>query len=104
MLPSEIELTDLLKKLVELKGSDLHLAATVPPKVRIAGRLRDLDGYPPLEGEDTKRLVDSILTDAQKATFEREMELDFSVALKGISRFRCNVHNQRNTVGAVIRA
>lgn len=97
-------LTDLLSKLIEIRGSDLHISTTVPPKIRVAGRLRNVEGYGPLDSNDTKELVYSVLTDAQKERFEQDLELDCSLALKGISRFRLNVYNQRNTVGAVFRA
>ncbi len=52
---------------------------------------------------DTKQLVYSVLTDAQKKRFEETMELDFSFGIRGLARFRCNVFNQRGAVGAVYR-
>lgn len=53
---------------------------------------------------DTKRLAYSVLTDAQKHRFEENLELDFSFGLKGMSRFRANLFNQKGAVGAVFRA
>ena len=44
-----------------------------------------------------------MLTDAQKKRFEETLELDFSFGLKGLARFRCNMFNQRGSVGAVYR-
>ena len=58
---------------------------------------------PELTPSDTKQLVYSVLTDAQKKRFEETMELDFSFGIKGLARFRCNVFNQRGAVGAVYR-
>ena len=58
---------------------------------------------PELAPSDTKQLVYSVLTDAQKKRFEETMELDFSFGIKGLARFRCNVFNQRGAVGAVYR-
>ena len=95
-------LTDLLKTLVEKQGSDLHIATATPPQVRVDGHLLRLD-HPVLQASDTKQLVYSVLTDAQKKRFEESMELDFSFGLKGLSRFRCNVFMQRGAVGAVFR-
>jgi len=53
---------------------------------------------------DTKRLAYSVLTDSQKHRFEENLELDFSFGLKGMSRFRANLFNQKGAVGAVFRA
>ena len=53
--------------------------------------------------EDTKALIYSILTDDQKAKFEEEHELDFSIGIPGVSRFRVNVFMQRGCVSGVFR-
>ena len=100
---AEMTLPDLLKLLVEMDGSDLHIATNTPPQVRVNGRLERL-GMPDLQPSDTKQLVYGVLTDTQKKRFEQTMELDFSFGIKAIgSRFRCNVFNQRGAVGAVFR-
>ena len=52
---------------------------------------------------ETKQLIYSVLTDAQKKRFEESLELDFSFGIKGLARFRCNIFNQRGAVGAVFR-
>jgi twitching motility protein PilT len=57
-----------------------------------------------LTSADTKQLAYSVLTDAQKHRFEESLELDFSFGVKGLSRFRANLFNQRGAVGAVFRA
>src|SRR3954469_1934917 len=95
-------LPELLKTTVEMEGSDLHLAAHSPPRVRVNGRLRPLP-LSDLTPADTKQLIYSVLTDAQKRRFEETMELDFSFGINGLGRFRCNVFNQRRAVGAVYR-
>jgi twitching motility protein PilT len=95
-------LPELLKTMVDMQGSDLHLTTNSPPQVRVHGHLQRLP-LPELQGPDTKQLVYSVLTDAQKKRFEESMELDFSFGLKGLARFRCNVFNQRGAVGAVYR-
>src|SRR5919107_4602934 len=100
----QITLSELLKKLAEFGGSDLHLTTNPPPQVRVDGHLRALDGYKPLTSADTKQLAYSVLTDAQKHRFEENLELDFSFGVKGLSRFRANIFNQRGAVGAVFRA
>ncbi|HSV32949.1 MAG TPA: type IV pilus twitching motility protein PilT [Pyrinomonadaceae bacterium] len=101
---SPISLSELLHKLAELGGSDLHVTTGTPPLVRVHGEIRPLDNYQPLTSVETKQLAYSVLTDAQKHRFEENLELDFSFGLKGLSRFRANIFNQRGAVGAVFRA
>jgi twitching motility protein PilT len=95
-------LSELLKKLLEMGGSDLHITTNSPPQVRVHGVLQALD-FPPLAPADTKALAYSVMTDAQKHRFEENLELDFSFGLKGIARFRANVFNQRGATAAVFR-
>src|SRR6202158_2375697 len=96
-------LPDLLKTVVEMDGSDLHIATNTPPQTRGNGHLQRLQG-PDMQPAETKQLVYSVLTDAQKKRFEETMELDFSFGIKTLgSRFRCNVFTQRGAVGAVYR-
>jgi twitching motility protein PilT len=95
-------LPELLKTTVEMNGSDLHIATSSPPQIRVHGHLQRLQ-MSDLTPAETKQLVYSVLTDAQKKRFEETMELDFSFGIKGLARFRCNVFNQRGAVGAVYR-
>src|SRR3954470_19352389 len=89
--------------MVEMQGSDLHIATQTPPQVRVHGHLQRLP-MPELTPSETKNLVYSVLTDSQKKRFEETQELDFSFGIKAIgSRFRCNVFSQRGAVGAVYR-
>jgi len=95
-------LSDLLKKMLEMNGSDLHISTNSPPQVRVHGHLQPLD-LPLLTPSETKQLAYSVLTDAQKHRFEENLELDFSFGLKGLARFRGNLFNQRGATGAVFR-
>jgi twitching motility protein PilT len=95
-------LPELLKTLVELNGSDLHITTQTPPQIRVHGTLQTLD-LPPLGPAETKALAYSVLTDAQKKRFEETLELDFSFGIRGLARFRCNVFNQRGAAAAVYR-
>jgi twitching motility protein PilT len=90
----QISLSELLRKLSELGGSDLHITTGSPPQVRVDGHLRPLEAYRVLTSADTKQLAYSVLTDAQKHRFEENLELDFSFGVKGLSRFRANLFNQ----------
>jgi twitching motility protein PilT len=102
--PPQISLSELLRALSEMHGSDLHVTTGSPPQVRVHGHLRPLENYRNLTSADTKQLAYSVLTDAQKHRFEENLELDFSFGVKGLSRFRANLFNQRGAVGAVFRA
>ena len=97
-----VTLPDLLKIMVDLGGSDLHITTGTPPQVRVHGRLQRLE-QPEVSPSETKQLVYSVLTDTQKRRFEETLELDFSFGIRGVARFRCNVFNQRGAVGAVYR-
>ncbi|MGH9903189.1 MAG: type IV pilus twitching motility protein PilT [Pyrinomonadaceae bacterium] len=90
--------------MIELGGSDLHITTNTPPQVRVHGHLQPIEGIRPLTSADTKALAYSVLTDAQKHRFEEALELDFSFGVRGLSRFRANLFNQRGAVGAVLRA
>src|SRR6476660_5004458 len=99
----QISLSELLRKLSELGGSDLHVTTGTPPLVRVHGTIRPLDGYRPLTSAETKQLAYSVLTDAQKHRFEESLELDISFGIKGLARFRANIFNQRGATAAVYR-
>ncbi len=95
-------LYQLLQTLVEKGASDLHITAGSPPLIRMDGKVLPMT-HPSLAPAETKQLIYSVLTDAQKQRFEEENELDLSFGLKGISRFRANVYMQRGAVAAAIR-
>lgn len=99
---------DLLKRLVEMKGSDLHLLAGLPPAVRVHGELRPLADVERLTPEGVRTLLAAVLTEEQRDGFEHDREsryeLDFAFGVPGLGRFRFNVHKQRGTMAASIRA
>jgi twitching motility protein PilT len=97
-----VSLHQLLKTMLEMGGSDLHVTNNSPPQIRVDGKLRPLD-MPPLTTVETKQLSYSVLTDNQKHRFEENLELDFSFGIKKLARFRANVFMQRGAVAAVYR-
>ncbi len=96
-------LSELLKRMVDSGGSDLHITTNSPPRIRLHGALKPCEDLPVLGPADTKQLAYSILTDAQKHRFEENLELDFSFGIKNIARFRGNLFNQRGAVAGVFR-
>ncbi len=97
-----VPIEELLQILVDQGGSDLHLSAGSPPKVRVDGELYDTE-HPALMPDDTKSTVYSFLTADQIARFEKDCELDLSFGVDGLGRFRVNVFMQRSSVAAVLR-
>jgi len=97
-----MEIRDLLLLCIEKSASDLHVTENEPPILRVDGRLvRTVLGT--LNKQDLKRMIYSVLSNYQKEIFERELELDFSLALPGLDRFRVNVHLQKGSVEAAFR-
>src|SRR6187401_421208 len=96
-------LPDLLKEMVAMQGSDLHLSIGSVPQTRVHGELEKMTQHAELNPTETKSLSYSVLTDAQKKRFEETKELDFSFGIRGLARFRCNMFNQKGAVGAVYR-
>lgn len=98
-----MELIDALKAVVQQGGSDLHLVIGQPPMIRLDGELQPMPQFPVLTPDDSKRMIYTLLSDEQRAAFEKNWELDFSVAVEKVARFRANVLLQKNGVEAVLR-
>ncbi|HEX6263988.1 MAG TPA: PilT/PilU family type 4a pilus ATPase, partial [Actinomycetota bacterium] len=99
----QIPVPELLGALLEKGGSDLHLTAGSPPMVRVHGELEPAGEYPSLTPRALQGMVYAILPQKLRERFEQELELDMSYSLPGRSRFRVNVFQQRDAVGAVFR-
>lgn len=97
-----MEIREMLLLCIENSASDLHLTEHEPPILRIDGKLHRTEN-PKLVREKLKTLIYAILTDTQKEMLERDLELDFSLALPGLDRFRVNIHIQRGSVEAAFR-
>ena len=98
-------LDELLVMVMDEGASDLHLVAGAVPAVpRANGRLMHLSRFAPLTPAVIERLAMAAVTEGQEEAFARDLELDTSYTLAGVSRFRMNVFRQRNSVGAVLRA
>jgi len=99
----DVDVDSLLREVVTQRGSDLHLTARSAPKIRRDGGLVALDGYPELQPEGLRRSIYRILTQKQRETFEERLELDFAYQVRGGARFRVNIYQQRDAVGAAFR-
>ena len=94
---------DMLKYIVDVKASDLHLKAGSPPTIRVSGNLQPLDS-PMVMPDVANDLAMSLLTtDREKETLEANGEVDFAYSMAGLGRFRVNVHRQRGSLGVAAR-
>jgi twitching motility protein PilT len=99
----DLDFAEVLLEVINRRASDLHIAAGAPPMVRVRGRLTPLEGYPVLSTTDTREIVYSILSNAQRQKFENNWQLDFAYQIPGTARFRVNAYFQRAAIGAAFR-
>jgi twitching motility protein PilT len=97
------DLDRILIMLAELDGSDLHIKAGAPPRVRLAGSLRTLDDEPSFTDEETLAIAQSIMTPPILEVFKKHHEVDFAYSLHGTGRFRVNAYYQRSSVALAMR-
>ncbi len=98
-----MHINDLLKIAVERKASDLHLKVGAHPIIRVDGDLIPLVDMKRLMQEDTIAMAFSIMSSRQKEKFKNNFEIDIAYSVPGLGRFRCNIFQQRGTVGLVCR-
>jgi twitching motility protein PilT len=99
----DIVIDEVLTRMVELGASDVHLTTGATPMVRMSGALKPLEGFGTMSPDPLRRTLYSILTQKQRETFESNLELDFSYAVRGLARFRVNIYQQRESIGAAFR-
>jgi twitching motility protein PilU len=93
---------DLLKRMVEVDGSDLFITAGFPPAIKIDGSIRPASDRP-LSAEQSALIVRSIMNDNQRKQFDASKECNFAIAPQRIGRFRVSAFVQQGSVGAVLR-
>lgn len=98
-----MNLNDLLKIAIERKASDLHLKVGTHPVIRVDGDLQPLTEFKRLMQEDSVAMAFSIMNARQKQRFKEEFEIDIAYSVPGLGRFRCNIFQQRGSVGLVLR-
>lgn len=97
-----ISLGQLLQTMVQNGGSDLHVAAMSPPMIRVRGDMVKLN-VPPLQPAEVEQMIFSTLTELQRATITKDLNLDYSFKASGIGIFRVNIFYQRNGISFVMR-
>jgi len=98
-----LHIDDLLRYVISIGASDLHLSANIPPTVRLHGALRPMPDVESLEAETLREMVFGILPQTQRERFEADHELDTSHSVAGVGRFRVNVAMQRGTIAVAMR-
>ena len=96
------EITKLLDYVVKQDVSDLHLSSGVPPIVRLHGQMKPLNDKP-ISAQVLETILKEVMNSRQYNTFQEESEIDFSVDIQGISRFRVNAFSQARGYSAVFR-
>jgi twitching motility protein PilU len=93
---------DLLKLMIEKKGSDLFITVDFPPAMKVQGKMTPVSKTP-LTAENTKAMVYAVMNDRQLKEYEATKECNFAVAPRGIGRFRANAFIQQGYCGLVMR-
>jgi twitching motility protein PilT len=99
----DLDFAEVLLEVINRRASDLHITAGAPPMLRVRGRLVPIEGYPALTATQTREIVYSILSNAQRQKFENNWQLDFAYQIPNRARFRVNAYFQRAAVGAAFR-
>ena len=95
-------LNNMLEEMVEKDGSDLHLSVGSPPRIRINGSLTP-DGNEKITTEILYKLLENELTKERLDKLSNNQDVDFSIGIKGISRFRVNIFKQRGNLAVTFR-
>jgi len=96
-------LHELFHYLRDHRGSDLHLAAGLEPRIRLHGSLEAVAGWPVLTHDDLCGLLREIASGPDWEEYEKAGDLDFAYGMEGVARFRANFLRQENGAGAVFR-
>ncbi len=99
----DFDFSEVLRRMVEARASDVHLTPGVPPCIREKGKIAHMDGFPVLSSQETRDVVFSILNEDQRKRFENNKQLDFAYAIPNVARFRVNCFFQRGSVSAAFR-
>jgi len=98
-----VDINDLLASAVASGASDLHLKVGSYPMMRLHGTLAVVTEEKRLEREDTEAMADALFSPELREKFRTAREVDLAYSIPGLGRFRCNVFQQRGTVGLVLR-
>jgi twitching motility protein PilT len=98
-----VHVNDLLKIAVDSGASDLHIKVGSFPMMRVRGMLTPASEDKKLDHEDVVAMSAAVMSTAQRQKFKEAQEVDLAYSIPGLGRFRCNIFQQRGTVGLVLR-
>ncbi len=98
-----MDLTQLLAFAMQNNASDLHLSATMPPIIRVNGSMKRIKAEA-LDSDEIRSMLYSVMSEEQRADYERDLDLDIAISFGDKARFRVNAFNTRNGAAAVFRA
>ena len=98
----QLEIDDVLRYMIKVKASDLHVKPGAPPMLRVGGLLVEVP-HPPLSADQCHSLSTAMMGDDERATLAEWGESDFAYSVSGLGRFRVNVHRQRGSYASAVR-
>jgi twitching motility protein PilT len=98
-----MNIDDLLRAAVSKGASDLHLKVGAYPMMRLQGALVPLNEEKRLSNDDTEAMGAAIMSPTLAEKFKASQEIDLAYSVPGLGRFRCNIFQQRGTMGLVLR-
>src|SRR5437899_9190785 len=98
-----MHVNDLLKIAVDNGASDLQLKVGTFPMMSVRGTLLPVTEEKRLDHEDVVAMSAAIMSTQQRQKFKETQEVDLAYSVAGLGRFRCNIFQQRGTVGLVLR-
>src|SRR5437762_6202918 len=98
-----MHVNDLLKIAVERGASELHIKVGSYPMMRVRGELIPATEEKRLDHDDVVAISAAIMSTAQRQKYKEAQEIDLAYSIAGLGRFRCNIFQQRGTVGLVLR-
>ena len=98
-----MHVNDFLKIAVDAGASDLHLKVGSFPMMRVRGGLTPASDVKKLDHEDVVAMSAAVMSTSQRQKFKETQEVDLAYSVPGLGRFRCNIFQQRGTVGIVLR-
>jgi twitching motility protein PilT len=97
------DINSLLRRAVEIGASDLHLKVGSFPTARVHGHLTAVSDDRKLSHDDLAEMAASVMPSVHREKFRDAQEVDLAYSIPGLGRFRCNVFQQRGTLGMVLR-
>lgn len=98
-----MKLDKIFRTALEYKASDIYITTGIKPALRIHGNLIQIEEHPVLTNEAAQDYLFEIMNEAQKEHFKKKMDVDFSIEVTGVARFRVNIFMQRKGIAGVFR-